>query len=119
MSVEAVQDKFVVVCVVPEAVKFVGADGATVSVDPAVIVKLVLETSKKMWFVPLTINLAVVEGVLGIVIACVRSFGVAAKTVDQVFPPSVEIKISTLAQFTLLAVVPASFQVTICELPPA
>jgi hypothetical protein len=37
----------VVVCVVPDAAK-VGAVGATVSEEPAVIVKFVLETSKKI-----------------------------------------------------------------------
>jgi hypothetical protein len=47
LSVAPDQVKFVVVWVVPAAVK-VGAVGATVSVDPAVIVKLVFETSKKI-----------------------------------------------------------------------
>ena len=62
--------------------------------------------------------LLVVPAVFGIVTACVPSFGVAANNVDHVVPPSVEIKISTLAQFTPLAVVPATFQVTVCEVPP-
>jgi hypothetical protein len=49
----------------------------------------------------------------GIVTACDPSFGVAVNKVDQVFPASVEIKTSTLAQFTLLAVVPATFHVMV------
>ena len=61
--------------------------------------------------------LQVVLGVFGIVTACVPSFGVAANKVDQVAPPSVESKMSTLAQFTLLAVVPATFHVTVCVEP--
>lgn len=48
LSVAAVQDKLVVVVVVPEAVRLVGAEGAVVSDVPAVMVKLVFDTSKKM-----------------------------------------------------------------------
>jgi hypothetical protein len=39
------------------------------------------------------------------------------KTV-YVAPPSVEIRISTFAQLTGLAVVPATFHVTVCEVAP-
>jgi hypothetical protein len=63
--------------------------------------------------VPFTIILLVVPGVFGIVIACVPSFGVAANIVDQLFPPSVDNKISTLAQLTPFAVVPATAHVTV------
>ena len=98
LSVEAVQDKLVLVWVVPEAVKFVGVEGAVVSDVPAVIVKFVFDTSKKIWLVPLIMILFCVPGVFGIVTACVPSFGVAANNVDQVVPPLVEIKISTFAK---------------------
>jgi hypothetical protein len=55
-----------------------------------------------------------VPAVLGIVTACVPSFGVAAsKVTGKVAPPSVDKRISTLAVFTPLAVVPATFQVTV------
>ena len=63
--------------------------------------------------VPFTIILHCVDGVLGIVTACEPSFGVEAKIVVQVEPPFVDNKISTLAQFTPFAVVPATFHVTV------
>ena len=68
--------------------------------------------------VPFTIILFVVPGVFGIVTACVPSFGVAATKVDHVVPASVDKRISTFAQFTPFAVVPATAQVIVCELPP-
>lgn len=66
---EAVHDKFVAVWVVPEAARLVGTVGAVVSPEPAVMVKLVLEISKKIWFDPLTIILFCVPGLLGRVMA--------------------------------------------------
>lgn len=51
--------------------------------------------------------------------ACEPSFGVAVNNVDHVVPPLVEIRMSTFAQFTPFAVVPATFQVTVWEEPPA
>ena len=55
---------------------------------------------------------------LGTVIDCVPSLGVVARIViGYVFPPSVDKRISTLAVFTPLAVVPATFQVTVCVEP--
>ena len=41
-----------------------------------------------------------------------------SKVVEKVNPPSVDNTISTLAQFTPFAVVPATFQVMLCVLPP-
>jgi hypothetical protein len=111
LSDEAVQDKFVVVCVVPEAAKLVGAEGAVVSTGPPVTVMLALFTSKKMWLVPFTMILPVVVAVLGIVTFCEPSLGVAATRVVQLAPLFVDHKISTLAQLTPFAVVPATFQV--------
>jgi hypothetical protein len=63
--------------------------------------------------------LFVVPGVFGIETASVPSLGVAANKVAQVVPPFVEINISTLAQFTPFAVVPATAHVTDCDDPPA
>ena len=67
---------------------------------PVVIVKLVLEISKKIFPTASIFILAVVEGVLGIVTASLPSFGVLATRVLKVVPPSVEIEIFTLAQLT-------------------
>ena len=87
--------------------------------DPAVMVKLALEISKKILPTASTFILAVVVGVLGITNASVPSFGVlAAKTVGNVCPPSVLNDIFTLAQLTGEAVVLATAHVTVCvELP--
>jgi hypothetical protein len=74
--------------------------------------------SKKFPPAHLTITLAVVEGVFGTVIACVPSLGVFARTTVYVNPPSVEIKISTLAQLTGALVVLATFHVTFCVVAP-
>ena len=63
--------------------------------------------------------LPVVVVALGIVTGCEPSFGVPANRVVHVFPLSVDQRISTLAVFTPLAVVPATSHVTVCELPPA
>ena len=66
-----------------------------------------------------TLTRAVVEFVLGIVTLCVPSLGVAAASVvGKVRPPSVESRMSTLAQLTGAAVVLATFHVTVCVLPP-
>ena len=55
-----------------------------------------------------------VDAVFGTVMTCVPSLGVfAAKTVGKVCPPSEEYKILTLAVFIPLAVVPATFHVTV------
>ena len=54
----------------------------------------------------------------GIVTASVPSFAVAATIVDHVVPPFVDNKISTFAQLTPFAVVPATAQVMVCVLPP-
>ena len=80
LSVAPVQDKLVEVVVVPEALK-VAAVGAVVSGAELVMVKLALETSKKMWLVPFTMIRLVVPAKFGIVTACVPSLGVAAAKV--------------------------------------
>ncbi len=73
-----------------------------------------------MWLVPLTMILLVVPEVLGITTAWVPSFGVpATKTIGKVNPPSVDNKISTLAQFTPFAFVPATVQLIVCDVPAA
>lgn len=84
-----------------------------------VIVKLAFEMSKKMLPTQVTRMRAWVVGVLGMVTDCVPSLGVEATRLLKVAPPSVERLIATLAQLTGDAVVLATFQVTVCELPPA
>ena len=86
---------------------------------PAVMVKLVLEISKKIFPTDSTFILAVVVGVFGMAKVSVPSFGVlAANTVGKVCPPSVDKDIFTLAQLTGKAVVLATFHVTVCEEEP-
>lgn len=87
--------------------------------DPAVMVKLLLEISKKIFPTASTFILAVVVGVFGMTNASVPSFGVlAASTVGNVCPPSVLKEIFTLAQLTGEAVVLATAHVIVCvELP--
>ncbi len=95
--------------------------GFVVAAGPAAapIVKFVSEISKKMLVLHATLTRAVVVFELGMVTACVPSLGVAATSVvGKVWPPSVESRISTLAQFTPPAFVLATFQVTVWELPP-
>ena len=86
--------------------------------EPAVMVKLVFEISKKILPTASTFIRAVVVGVLGTVITSLPSLAVLAISVLNVFPPSVEIEIFTLAQLTGAAVVLFTDQVTVCaELP--
>ena len=88
--------------------------------EPAVIVKLVLEISKKILPTASTFIRAVVVGVFGITNVSVPSLGVfAANTVGNVCPPSVDKDIFTLAQLTGVAVVLATAQVIACEELPA
>ena len=103
------------VVVMPDAVS---PDGAA-QPEPAVIVKLVLEISKKILPTASTFILAVVVGVLGIITTSLPSLAVLATKVLKVVPPSVEMDIFTLAQLTGEAVVPATFQVTVCDELPA
>jgi hypothetical protein len=63
-------------------------------------------------------NSLLVPAVFGIVTACVPSFGVAANKVDQVDPPLVEIKMSTLAQLTPFAVVRLQPKLPFVYFPP-
>src|SRR5215218_4807869 len=82
------------------------------------MVKLVLEISKKILPTASTFIRLVVPGVEGTVITSEPSFAVeAAKTVGNVFPPSVDNKIFTAAQFTDPALVPLTLHVTVAELP--
>lgn len=88
--------------------------------EPAVMLKFVLEISKKILPTASTFILAVVVAVLGIVTDCEPSFGVlAASTVGNVCPPSVLKDIFTLAQLTGATVVLATFHVIVCADPPA
>ena len=101
---------------------FVGVEvGVFVGVATApVTVKFVFEMSKKMLPTASTFILAVEVVPTGIVTACDPSLGVvAAKTIGNVCPPSVDIDILTLAQLTGAAVVFATFHVTVCDEPPA
>lgn len=83
------------------------------------IVKFVLEISKKIFPTASIFILAVVVGVLGIVTASLPSLGVLATNVLNVVPPSVEIDIFTLAQLTGDNVVFATFHVIVCDELPA
>jgi hypothetical protein len=87
--------------------------------EPVVIVKLVLEISKKIFPTASIFTLAVVVGVLGIVTTSLPSLAVLATRVLNVVPPSVEMDIFTLAQLTGAAVVLATFHVTVCDELPA
>ena len=88
----------------------------------AVIVNDGREIAKKMFPTQATRTRAVapVVGVFGTVIACEPSFGVEARSVvGNVSPPSTEREIATFAQEIGVAVVPATFHVTVwTELPP-
>jgi hypothetical protein len=87
--------------------------------EPDVIVKFVLEISKKIFPTASTFILAVVVGVLGIVTASLPSLAVLATNVLNVAPPSVEMDIFTLAQLTGAAVVLATLHVILCDELPA
>ena len=83
--------------------------------DPSVMLKLLLEISKKILPTDSTFILAVVVGMLGIVTGCVPSLGVLEASVyGQVLPPSVDIRMFTLAQLTGAAVVLLTVQVIFC-----
>ena len=101
--------------VIAEAVNPAGA----AQPEPAVIVKLVLEISKKIFPTASIFILAVVVGVLGIVTTSLPSLGVLATNVLNVAPPSVEMDIFTLAQLTGAAVVFATLHVIVCDELPA
>lgn len=88
--------------------------------EPLVMVKLVLEISKKILPTASIFIRAVVVGVLGMVSAAVPSLGVLAiNTVGNVWPPSVLKEIFTLAQLTGATVVLATLHVIVCVEPPA
>jgi hypothetical protein len=86
---------------------------------PDVIVKFVLEMSKKILPTASTLILAVVVGVFGIVTTSLPSLVVLATRVEKLFPPSVEMEILTLAQLTGAAVVFATAQVIVWDELPA
>ena len=86
----------------------------------AVIVKFTFEISKKTLPAASTLIRASVVAVPGRVTACEPSFGVpATSTVGNVYPPSVESRMLTFAQLIGVAVVLATFHVTVCCDPPA
>ena len=102
--------------VIADDVKPAGAPHATA--PP--MVKLVLEISKKILPTASTLILAVVLGVAGMVTVSLPSFAVlAASTVGNVKPPSVDKDIFTFAQLTGEAVVLATDHVTVWEELPA
>ena len=103
------------VVVIAEAVNPAGEEQE----EPEVMVKLVLEISKKIFPTASTLILAVVVGVLGIVTTSLPSLGVLATKVLNVLPPSVEMDIFTLAQLTGDAVVLATFHVIVWDELPA
>ena len=76
--------------------------------------KFAFDMSKKMLPTASTLMRAVVVVTFAIVTDSVPSFAVlAARTVGNVTPPSVDNEIFTLAALTGAAVVPATFQVTV------
>ena len=112
----AVQLTVAAVVVTPDDAKPLAVPQA----EPAVIVKLLLEISKKILPTASTFILAVVVGVLGIINVSVPSLGVLeANTVGKVCPPSVDKEIFTLAQLTGEAVVLFTLQVMACDELPA
>jgi len=90
--------------------------GLTVIVTAAaVMVKLTLLMSKKMFPTGWILIRAVVVGLFGTVICSVPSFAVLARIVTgKVCPPSVDSRMLTFAALILLAVVPATSHVTVC-----
>ena len=86
----------------------------------SVTLKLVFETSKKMFPAPSTLIRAVDVAELGTVTVCEPSFGtLLTSVIGNVFPPSLENRMLTLAVLMPFPVVPATFHVTVCEVPPA
>jgi hypothetical protein len=80
----------------------------------SLIVKLVLEISKKMLSTASTLTRALVEAMLGTVIVSVPSLAVPAfSTIGKVFPPSVESSIRTREQLTGGTDVFAASQLTV------
>ena len=83
--------------------------------------KSVLDMSKKMLLLACTLRRAVVVGVAraGRVTGSLPSLGVAvSKVTGKVWPPSVESRMSTLAQLTGAAVVLFTLQVTVWAVLP-
>src|ERR1051325_6279260 len=86
--------------------------------EPAAMVKLAFEMSKKILPTASTLMRAVEVGVLGRMTVSEPSFGVeATRTVGKVLPPSVESEILTLAALTGAFAVFATSQVTVCGTP--
>ena len=95
------------------------AVGVGVPVAPAVIVKFVLEISKKILPTASILIRAVVVGVFGISNSSLPSFAVLARrTVGNVFPPSVDNEILTFAAFTGGDELLATFHVTVWNALP-
>ena len=82
------------------------------------MVKFVLEISKKIFPTAATLILHCEDRLLGTVIAWEPSFGVLPMSViGKLFPPSVDNKIATLAQFTGERFVLLTLQLTVCVDP--
>src|ERR1043166_894799 len=83
------------------------------------MVKFALDISKKILPTASTFMRAAVVGLLGTMIGSDPSFGVlAAITMGNVLPPSVESDILTFAQLIGALGVLATFHVTVCDDPP-
>jgi hypothetical protein len=101
----------------PPAVKL-RDPGLTDAGHPVMIEKLTLEISKKILPTASTFILAEALVTNGKETECEPSFGVlAARTVGNVIPPLVEREILTAAQLTGTPLVPATSQITVCEVP--
>src|SRR4051812_39322143 len=89
-----------------------------IPVMPAVIVKFLSLTSKKIFPEPCTFirQVVLVTVKVGAVISLDPVLGTPLIHKEKVVPPSYETKISTFAQFTGAALVPFTFQVTVCAL---
>ena len=103
-----------------------GAGQAAVAavVDPkmnpnggGIMVRLALLMSMYTLPTAFTFTRTVVEGVLGTVMASLPSLAVLPNNKLNVLPPSVEIKISTLAVLVGAPVVPFTDQVMVSEVP--
>ncbi len=82
-------------------------------VGGGVILKLAFDISKKIFPTASTFILAVEVIVPGITTSSVPSLGVLANSIEKLLPPSVDIRILTLAQLTGGAVVLFTNHVTV------
>jgi hypothetical protein len=98
------------------------ADGPVMgaATTPGLTVKLFLFTLKNILPVPFTFILAAVTIApgFGMVTLAVPLFGKVPNASGQVYPPSLDMYISTFAALTGAAIVPTTFHVTVCVVPP-